>query len=128
LFRFRAHAQRKCFVAQAASADSLRQTQNLVVELETPIETKMDSIASVDVLPTIRVEHWVDAILEPQSLTMELSTTHKIENAGVFQLEFDIPADFELLQVAGRSGPSLEAASILVVGGFVQTMGAKGIL
>ena len=88
----------------------------------------MDSIASVDVLPTIRVEHWVDAILEPQSLTLELSTTHKIENAGVFQLEFDIPADFELLQVAGRSGPSLEAASILVVGGFVQTMGAKGIL
>jgi hypothetical protein len=157
-----------------------RQTQNLVVELETPIETKMDSIASVEpltcldanqqqgvvairvgqglraepterkglmqldpaelpkplsnetwsfayrftsvpfelrfkldkVLPTIRVEQWVDAILEPQSLTLELSTIHKIENAGVFQLEFDIPADFELLQVAGRSGPNLEAASI----------------
>ncbi len=55
------------------------------------------------VLPTIRVDQLVEAFLEPQSLTLELSSTHKIENAGVFQLEFELPAGFELLQVSGRS-------------------------
>jgi len=64
------------------------------------------------VLPTIRVEQFVEAFIEPQTLTIELNSTHKIENAGVFQLEFDIPADFELLQVSGRGAANVEAASI----------------
>jgi len=64
------------------------------------------------VLPTIRVDQFVEAFLEPQSLTLELSSTHKIENAGVFQLEFEVPADFELLQVSGRGANIVEAASI----------------
>ena len=55
------------------------------------------------VQPTIRVEQWAEALVEPQSLTIELKSTHIIENAGVFQLEFEIPADFELLKVTGRS-------------------------
>ena len=64
------------------------------------------------VLPTIRVEQYVEVFIEPQSLTIELTSTHKIENAGVFQLEFDIPLDFELLQVSGRGAANVEAASI----------------
>ncbi len=64
------------------------------------------------VLPTIRVEQFVEAFIEPQALTIELTSTHKIENAGVFQLEFDIPPDFELLQVSGRGAAKVEAASI----------------
>jgi len=64
------------------------------------------------VTPTIRVEQLVEVIIEPQALTLELSTSHKIENAGVFQLEYEIPEGYELLQVAGRSGTNLEAASI----------------
>ena len=64
------------------------------------------------VLPTIRVEQYVEVFIEPQSLTIELTSTHKIENAGVFQLEFDLPPDFELLQVSGRGAANVEAASI----------------
>ena len=64
------------------------------------------------VLPTIRVDQFVEAFLEPRSLTLELTSTHKIENAGVFQLEFDLPADFELLQVSGHGAAEIEAASI----------------
>lgn len=64
------------------------------------------------VLPTIRVEQFVEAFIEPQTLTIELTSTHKIDNAGVFQLEFDIPPDFELLQVSGRGAANVEAASI----------------
>ena len=64
------------------------------------------------VLPTIRVDQFVEAFIEPQSLTIDLTAIHKIENAGVFQLEFDVPADFELLQVSGHSAANLEAASI----------------
>ena len=64
------------------------------------------------VLPTIRAEQLVEVFIEPQALTLELTSTHKIENAGVFQLEFDVPSDFELLQVSGRSAANVEAASI----------------
>ena len=71
------------------------------------VKLKLDKV-----LPTIRVEQFVEAFIEPQSLTLELTSTHKIENAGVFQLEFDVPADFELLQVSGRGETGIEAASI----------------
>lgn len=64
------------------------------------------------VQPTIRVDQWLEAFVEPQSLTLELKSTHTIENAGVFQLEFEIPPDFELLQVTGRAADHVEAARI----------------
>ncbi|HUP79299.1 MAG TPA: hypothetical protein VM260_12180, partial [Pirellula sp.] len=64
------------------------------------------------VLPTIRVEQYVEVFIEPQSLTIELTSIHKIENAGVFQLEFDIPPDWELLRVSGRGAANVDAASI----------------
>jgi hypothetical protein len=71
------------------------------------VKLKLDKV-----LPTIRVEQFVEAFVEPQSLTLDLTSTHKIENAGVFQLEFEVPADFELLQVSGRGAADIEAASI----------------
>ncbi len=71
------------------------------------VKLKLDKV-----LPTMRVEQFVEAFIEPQSVTLELTSTHKIENAGVFQLEFDVPADFELLQVSGRGETGIEAASI----------------
>jgi hypothetical protein len=64
------------------------------------------------VLPSIRVDQFTEVILEPDALTIELTSTHHVENAGVFQLEFDLPSDFELAQVAGRSNNQVEAASI----------------
>lgn len=67
------------------------------------------------VLPTIRVDQLVEAFLDPQSLTLELSSTLKIENAGVFQLEFELPAGFELLQVSGRSA---QTRATIFGGGF----------
>jgi hypothetical protein len=64
------------------------------------------------VQPSIRIEQLTEVVLEPQSMTIELSTTHNIENAGVFQFAFDFPPDFELVQVIGRAADQVEAASI----------------
>ncbi|MEQ1828552.1 MAG: hypothetical protein ABL921_21500, partial [Pirellula sp.] len=64
------------------------------------------------ILPTIRVNQRAEVVVEPQSINIELSTAHKIENAGIFQLEFEIPPDYELLQVSGQGGANLEAAAI----------------
>ncbi len=56
------------------------------------------------VKPSIRVTQRVEYIAEVERLNVELSTQHQIENSGVFQLEFEIPTNYELLQV--KSSPS----------------------
>jgi hypothetical protein len=64
------------------------------------------------VKPKMRVSQMTEIVLEPHLLTLELATTHTIEDAGVFQLEFTVPSEFELVQVVGRSAANVEAASI----------------
>ncbi len=59
------------------------------------------------VKPSIRVTQRVEYLVEVDKLNIELSTQHLIENSGVFQLEFEIPAGYELLQVKSNASPGV---------------------
>ena len=55
-----------------------------------------------EVQPRITVDSLVEARLEPERLTVELTAIYSIERAGVFKLELDVPEGFEVRQVRGR--------------------------
>ncbi len=77
-----------------------------------PFELK---IGVEKIQPRITVEQLVESYLEPEQLSVDLLAVYDITEAGVFQLEYDIPAGFEVLQVAGRAVPGAQPA---VVGAF----------
>jgi hypothetical protein len=52
--------------------------------------------------PLIEAQELAEAFLEPEQLTLGLLAMFDVQRAGVFQLEFDIPPDFEVRQVTGR--------------------------
>jgi hypothetical protein len=62
-----------------------------------------------EVQPRITVDSLVEARLEPKALTMDLTAIYTIERAGVFKLELDRPAGFEVRQVRGRDIPGDDA-------------------
>ena len=62
--------------------------------------------------PRITVEQLVESYLEPEQLSVDLLAVYDIAEAGVFQLEYSIPAGFEILQVAGRAVPGAQAAVV----------------
>ena len=53
------------------------------------------------VRPQIVVDSLVEAYLEPERLSLDLAAIYTIEKAGVFRLELDIPAGFEVRHVRG---------------------------
>ena len=55
------------------------------------------------VKPRIHVQQLVEVYLEPEQVTLDLSAIFDIQQAGVFQLEFDIPADYEVERIQGRA-------------------------
>jgi hypothetical protein len=59
-----------------------------------------------EVLPRITVDSLVEARLEPERLTLDLTAIYTIERAGVFKLELDVPPGFDVRQVRGRSIPA----------------------
>ena len=63
-------------------------------------------LAVEEVAPRITVDSLVEARLEPEKLTLDLTAFYTIERAGVFKLELDVPEGFELRSVTGRA-PSL---------------------
>jgi hypothetical protein len=73
---------------------------SLPVELELAVE---------EVAPRITVDSMVEAQLEPEKLTLELTAQYNIERAGVFKLEFDVPEGFELRGVTGGSGADVDS-------------------
>ena len=46
-------------------------------------------------------DSFVEARIEPQRLTLDVTTVYNIERAGVFKLEMDLPAGFEVRDVRG---------------------------
>ncbi len=64
-----------------------------------PYELKL-SVEKVQ--PRILAEELVEAYLEPEQLTLDLLALYTIERAGVFQLELDVPAGFEVRHVRGH--------------------------
>lgn len=53
------------------------------------------------VKPRIHVQQLVEAYLEPEQITLDVSAIFDIQQAGVFQLAFDIPAGYTVEQVQG---------------------------
>lgn len=70
------------------------------------------SIGIEKIQPRITVNQFIESYLEPEQLSVDLLAVYNIEEAGVFQLEFDLPAGFELLQVAGRNADNAAAAVV----------------
>ena len=54
------------------------------------------------VQPRIEVRQLVEAYVEPNQLALDVATIFGIENAGVFQLELDIPEAYDVRRVQGR--------------------------
>jgi hypothetical protein len=53
--------------------------------------------------PRISVDSLVEATLDPQRVTLDVSALVDVRRAGIFRLEFDVPADFEVRQVRGQA-------------------------
>ncbi len=51
--------------------------------------------------PRITADTLVEAYLAPEELSLYVQTIYEIEKAGVFQLEFDIPAGYQVRNVRG---------------------------
>lgn len=54
------------------------------------------------VQPRIEVRQLVEAYVEPNQLALDVATIFSIENAGVFQLELDVPEGYDVRRVQGR--------------------------
>jgi hypothetical protein len=70
-----------------------------------------------EVQPKITVDSLVEARLEPNRLTIDVTAIYNIERAGVFQLVLDRPEGFEVRQVRGRDIPgdvSQRAAAVAI--------------
>jgi hypothetical protein len=70
------------------------------------------TLAVENVQPEIRTRELVEAYLEPERLTLNLSAVYEIARAGVFQLELHVPADFEVRRVQGHGVADTVAAAV----------------
>ena len=64
------------------------------------------------VKPRIRTEELVEVFLEPEQVTVNWSTVFDIRQAGVFQLDLEVPAGYSVRQVRGHAVPNVEAAAV----------------
>jgi hypothetical protein len=62
-----------------------------------------------EVQPRISADSLVEARLEPERLSLDLTAVFVIERAGVFKLELDVPEGFDVRQVRGRDLPGDDA-------------------
>ena len=62
-------------------------------------------LAIEEVQPRVTAESLVEARLEPERLTLDMTAVYNIERAGVFKLELDVPAGY-----ARAPGPRLRPA------------------
>ena len=59
------------------------------------------------ILPLITVEQWIEIDLQPEKINLELAAIYDIQAAGVFQLNLDIPTDFEIREIRGPTRDGL---------------------
>lgn len=64
------------------------------------------------VQPRIVVDSLVEANLQPERLTIEAQVIYQIERAGVFRLELEIPAGYEVRHARGLTQPGVEPAAV----------------
>jgi hypothetical protein len=68
-----------------------------------------------EVKPRITTDSLVEARLEPERLTVDLTAVYNIERCGVFKLELDVPPGFAVRHVRGRDLPGKNAAAAVEV-------------
>ena len=73
------------------------------------------------VQPQITVDSLVEASLLPDRLTLDLTAIYTIEKAGVFRLELDVPAGYDVQRVRGANAAG--AAPVVVDSHYLE--GAK---
>ena len=62
--------------------------------------------------PRILVDSLIEAYLEPEQLSLDLLAIYTVEEAGVFRLELDVPAGYDVRHVRGRAASGAEAAVV----------------
>jgi len=62
--------------------------------------------------PRVEVDELVEAYLEPEQLTLDLTAVYHIERAGLFELQVDIPPGYEVREVGGAAIKSAAAAQV----------------
>ena len=70
------------------------------------------NLAVEEVQPRIATRQLVEASVEPEQLLLDVGTVFEIEDAGVFQLEFDVPEGYEVRRVQGRALADAEAVRV----------------
>jgi hypothetical protein len=72
-----------------------------------------DLVLSVEkLLPHIEADELVEVYLEPHQITADLLAVLNIERAGIFQLQLDVPAGYEVRSVQGREHAGATAAVV----------------
>ncbi len=64
------------------------------------------------VQPRVLAESLAEIEIQPEALTIDVLAIYTVERAGVFRLELDVPAGFEVRQVQGRAAAKAEAAQV----------------
>ena len=93
-------------------------------------------LAIEQVQARVTADSLVEAYLEPQRLTVDLTAVYNIERAGVFNLQLDVPEGFEVRRVRGcevnlavaapASAPPSRPGGMGGMGGFGGGMGGHG--
>ena len=77
-----------------------------------PTTLQMLTLRLEKVQPQIRTRELLEAYLEPERLTLDWLVIYEIERAGVFQLDLDIPAQFEVRQVQGQAAADAQPVAV----------------
>jgi len=64
------------------------------------------------ILPRIVVDSLVEAELQPKQLSLDMLAIYTVEKAGVFRLELDVPAGYEVRDVQGREVAGATAVQV----------------
>ncbi len=69
-------------------------------------------LAVEKIQPRINIQQLVECYLEPEQISLETHVVYDIQQAGVFQLELDLPDGYEVQQVRGAEIDGGKAASV----------------
>lgn len=70
------------------------------------------ALALEKVAPQVSVDTLVEAYLDPERLVLDATLAYTVERAGLFRLEVELPAGFELRQVRGRKAGEFEPLQV----------------
>jgi len=115
-------------VAEGLRAEAAKRTGLLQVdakELPAPLSGRkwqfsyryatlpFELVLSVEkILPHIETDSLVEVHLQPEEMTLDMLAVYTVERAGVFRLELDIPAGYEVRDVRGWNTKGMSSAAV----------------